>query len=232
MDDGGGGDGLCVQQVGRLGTARGVDLADDHRAWLGIPYAKPPVGPLRFAPPQRHEGWAGVLEATTQPNAPQQSRDTAFGDFKGATMWNPNTPVSEDCLYLNVYAPRECSEMGKLPVLVRIYGGGFMCGSIALDYYNPAQYVKRKVVFVAMQYRVGAHGFLCLGEESGAPGNVGLLDQVMALEWVRDNVASFGGDPSNVTIMGNSAGAASVAMHMVSPRSAGLFQKAILQVNN
>ena len=215
-----------------VGDIRGINLDSNHRAWLGIPYAKPPVDDLRFAPPEKVEPWKdseSYKDTREQPKACTQTPDFAFGeDFEGTQVWNPNTEISEDCLYLNVHAPRNSSGR-PLPVLVWIFGGGFTSGSATLDVYNPKQYVDKELIFVAMQYRVGAHGFLYFGEDSGAPGNVGMLDQVMALEWVRDNVKAFGGDPDDVTIMGESAGAASAALHMVSPRSCGLFNKVILQ---
>ena len=123
----------------------------------------------------------------------------------------------------------KCYFMQELPVLVWIYGGGYTTGSAALDVYDPRQLVERgELIFVAMQYRVGSHGFLYLGD-SAAPGNMGLLDQVAALEWVQANIALFGGDPDDVTLMGESAGASSAALHMVSPLSCKLFHKAILQ---
>ena len=114
-------------------------------------------------------------------------------------------------------------------MVVWIYGGGYATGSAALDVYDPQELVRKDVVYVAMQYRLGSHGFLYLGEDSGAPGNAGMLDQVMALEWVQDNIEYFGGDPRDVTLMGESAGANSVALHLVSPKSCRLFDKAILQ---
>jgi len=171
----------------------------------------------------------GVREARTYPNACEQTPDTAFGDFDGAQVWNPNTEVSEDCLYLNVHAPRSLDNSDELlPVVVWIYGGGFMTGSAALAKYNATQYIKKDVIYVAMQYRLGSHGFLHLNGV-GDELNAGFKDQIMALEWVRDNIELFGGDKDAVTLMGESAGAASVALHLTSPKSCDLFQRAILQ---
>ena len=153
--------------------------------------------------------------------------DDFFSDFPGATQWNANTPRSEDCLYLNVHAPRYRPASRPAAVLVWIYGGGFYSGSAALDVYDPTELVAAGgVVVVAMQYRVASLGFLRLGE---APGNVGLLDQRQALHWVQQNIAAFGGDPRRVTLFGNSAGAASVSLHLLSPQSAPLFRRAVLQ---
>ncbi|XP_043211304.1 acetylcholinesterase-like [Amphibalanus amphitrite] len=222
-----GGGPLAVTQEGHLeGVTLEAASGGQVDAWLGVPYASPPVGDLRFLPPQPVEPWHGVREAKSQPNACWQVTDTFFGDFAGATQWNANTPLSEDCLYLNVHAPHY-RPARPAAVLVWIYGGGFYSGSAALDVYDPTELVAAGgVVVVAMQYRVGSLGFLRLGD---APGNVGLLDQVAALRWVQRNAAAFGGDPNRVTLFGNSAGAASVSLHLLSPVSAPLFRRAVLQ---
>merc|ERR1711971_397126 len=218
------------------GRIRGQNLNEEVRAWLGVPYAEPPVGRYRFSRPRQIKAWDRdiIKDAITYPNACSQMPDEFFGNFSGSLAWNPNTNVSEDCLYLNVFSPRDIEEnevIGKnLPVIVWIHGGGFVTGSASLDMYDPQEIVKLgKVVFVSIQYRLGAHGFLYFGEDSSAPGNVGLLDQTMALEWVHENIQDFGGDPEQVTLMGESAGANSVALHMMSPLSHGLFNRAILQ---
>ncbi|XP_037088262.1 acetylcholinesterase-like [Pollicipes pollicipes] len=141
-------------------------------------------------------------------------------------MWNANTPRSEDCLYLSVTRPRPRPSR-PAPVLVWIYGGGFYSGTATLDVYEPSVLAAEGgVIVVAIQYRVASLGFLQL---DAAPGNVGLLDQVLALRWVRRNIARFGGDPERVTLFGNSAGAVSVSMHLLSPLSAPLFRRAVLQ---
>ncbi|KAM3875345.1 cholinesterase-like [Diretmus argenteus] len=219
------------------GKVRGTLISvpgGDVRAFLGIPYAKPPVGKLRFRDPEPAEGWEGVRDATKFPNTCYQVPDTFFPGFRGAEMWNPNTPLSEDCLYLNVWSPcrnktqHQASPLA--PVLVWIYGGGFITGTSSLDMYD-GRFLSRAegVVVVSMNYRLGALGFLSLPENKNIRGNAGLLDQRLALHWVANNIAAFGGDPSKVTLFGESAGAASVGLHLLSPGSHGLFHRAVMQ---
>ncbi|KAM3715925.1 Acetylcholinesterase [Dirofilaria immitis] len=197
--------------------------------FLGIPFAEPPIGQLRFRKPKPKQPWRTLLNATTMPNACMQSSDTYFGDFQGATMWNSNVPVSEDCLYLNLVVPGQINQNARLPVMVWIYGGGFWSGCISLDVYNPKIITSEEnVIFVAMNYRVSVFGFLYMGREE-APGNMGLWDQLLALKWVRKNIDLFGGDPNQVTLFGESAGAAAVSMHLLSPKSSPYFQRAIIQ---
>ncbi|XP_066274577.1 cholinesterase 1 [Branchiostoma lanceolatum] len=195
-------------------------------AFLGIPFAKPPIGDLRFKAPEPADSWTDVYEATQFPNSCMLAPDEAFPGFHGAEMWNPNTPISEDCLYLNVWQPSPAPTGAT--VLVWIYGGGFFSGTSSLDVYD-GRYLARMedVVVVSMNYRLGALGFLYTGSEA-APGNAGLLDQHLALQWVQQNIQAFGGDPGKVTIFGESAGAASVNFHMLSPMSRDLFQRAMM----
>ncbi|XP_061575118.1 cholinesterase-like [Cololabis saira] len=206
-------------------------LDGEVRAFLGIPYAKPPLGKLRFKAPQAVEKWEGVKDATKHPNSCHQVIDTTFPGFVGADMWNPNTPLSEDCLYLNVWSPVfNKTPPSALPVLVWIYGGGFVAGTSSLDVYQGHFLSKSEgVVVVSMNYRVGVFGFLSLPNNNNIRGNKGLLDQRLALKWVADNIAGFGGDASKVTIFGESAGSASVGFHLLSPGSHGLFQRAVMQ---
>lgn len=207
-------------------------LGGDVRAFLGIPYAKPPLRKLRFRPPEPVANWQGVRDATKFPDSCYQLLDTAFPGFKGAEMWNPNTPLSEDCLYLNVWSPRFNKTQGSAPapVLVWIYGGGFSVGTSSLDIYDGRILSKSEgAVVVSMNYRVGPLGFLSLPDNKNVRGNAGLLDQRLALQWVADNIAAFGGDPSQVTLFGESAGSASVGYHLLSRGSHGLFQRAVMQ---
>ncbi|XP_035535867.1 acetylcholinesterase-like [Morone saxatilis] len=206
-------------------------LGGDIRAFLGIPYGKPPLGKLRFRAPEPAEGWEGIRYATQFPNSCYQIPDTAFPGFKGAEMWNPNTPLSEDCLYLNVWSPRfNKTQKALAPVLVWIYGGGFTVGTSSLDIYDGRFLSKSEgVVVVSMNYRVGPLGFLSLPDNKNIRGNAGLLDQRLALQWVANNIADFGGDSSKVTLFGESAGSASVGFHLLSPGSHGLFQRAVMQ---
>lgn len=222
-------DPLIVQT--RKGKVRGKTMTattgKEVDAWFGIPYAQKPLESLRFRHPRPAERWSGILNATTLPNSCVQILDTVFGEFAGATMWNPNTPLSEDCLYVNVVVPRP--RPTNAAVMVWIFGGGFYSGSATLDVYDHKTLVsEEKVILVSMQYRVASLGFLYFGTPD-VPGNAGLFDQVMALEWVRDNIAAFGGNPDNVTLFGESAGAVSVSMHLLSPLSRHLFNQAIMQ---
>jgi para-nitrobenzyl esterase len=210
----------------RYGQVRGT-AAETATSYLGIPYAAPPVGQRRWKPPAAPERWSGVRDATA-PGDPcmQRGGSTPWGDLAG-----PGTP-SEDCLYLNVYTPTRPSAH-KRPVMVWIHGGGFTVGSGA--FYDGGKLAARgDVVVVNFNYRLGAFGYLAhpgLAAESplGLSGNYGLLDQQAALRWVRENIAAFGGDPGNVTIFGESAGGGSVCQNLVSPRTAGLFDRAVAQ---
>ncbi|HJL00411.1 MAG TPA: carboxylesterase family protein [Polyangiaceae bacterium LLY-WYZ-15_(1-7)] len=196
-------------------------LEDGVRVWRGIPYAAPPVGELRFRPPRPHPGWEGWREATANgPICPQRERDGT-------------APVGEeDCLTLQVFAP---ASEGPHPVMVWIHGGGFVQGAGSLPLYDGHALVQRgDVVVVTLNYRVGALGFLASEElvaesEAGVAGNMGLRDQVLALEWVRRNIGAFGGDPDAVTIFGESAGGVSVCALLGAPAAEGLFDRAIVQ---
>ncbi|XP_074661376.1 cholinesterase-like [Tubulanus polymorphus] len=212
------------------GTRKNVEfMPSSVDQFLGIPFAKPPVGDLRFQRPVPIPKWSGVIDATKQPNSCMQITDDMYERFPGVEMWNPNTPVHEDCLYLNIWTPANAkTALKKYPVMVWIYGGGFYSGTATLKIYD-ASYLttNQDVIVVSMQYRVGIFGFYYLGDE--APGNYGLLDQYVAIKWVKDNIAAFGGDTNSITIFGESAGAASVAFHLISPLTKPLFHRAIMQ---
>lgn len=182
--------------------------------YLGIPFAKA----KRFEVPQSPEPWTVPLEATSFGHSCWQ---------KPSVVVKSNSTMSENCLTINVLIPETRS--GLIPVMVFIYGGGFAFGSSAYRVYN-GQYLasEGEVVVVTFNYRLGALGFLSTGTND-LPGNYGLLDQVKALQWVQDNIEGFGGDPKQVTIFGQSAGAASIALHMLSPLSYGLYHKVILE---
>lgn len=189
----------------------------------GIPYAAPPVGALRWQPPQPVRPWSGVRQARRF--GPRCMQLPLFGDmvFRADGM-------SEDCLYLNVWKPAHRN--GKLPVLVYFYGGGFVAGDGSEHRYDGANLASKGIVTVTVNYRLGVFGFFALpalADESPqhAAGNYGLLDQVAALRWVRANIARFGGDPAQVTIAGESAGSIAVSALMTSPLSRGLFARAI-----
>jgi para-nitrobenzyl esterase len=198
----------------------------------GIPFAEPPVGNLRWKAPQPKKNWKGTLECKEFSASPVQRKPVPF------MMWTeefitPPDKLSEDCLYLNVWTPFR-SPKDKLPVFVWIYGGGFSSGSAACAIYDGEEMAKKGVVFVSLNYRVGVIGFLAHPElssesESKTSGNYGLLDQIAALKWVKDNIEAFGGDPGEVTIAGQSAGAMSVWSLVASPLAKGLFRSAIPQ---
>jgi para-nitrobenzyl esterase len=206
------------------GTLAGRTDAHGIRSFKGIPYAAPPVGDKRWTVPVAAAGWKGVRDASEFGATCIQSPKV-----KGSVYDNYPPKLSEDCLFLNVWMPPHPK---KAPVIVWIYGGSLIHGSTWEPLYDGSQFAARGIVFVSMNYRVGALGWMALPELSatspqGVSGNYGLLDQVEALKWVQKNIASFGGDPGNVTIMGESAGGLSVAYLLASPLARGLFHKAI-----
>lgn len=195
--------------------------------FAGVPYAAPPTGRHRFGPPRPATPWTGVRDAGTFGPVSWQAAPAL-----GGLLGGPPPSCDEDCLSLNIQTP--ALDDGRRPVLVWIHGGGFTSGTGATPWYNGASFVTRgDVVVVSINYRLGALGFLHLAELAGpdhaSSGLNGILDQVAALEWVRDNIAGFGGDPGNVTIFGESAGGMSVATLLGLPRARGLFHRAIPQ---
>ncbi|XP_056384115.1 carboxylesterase 5A-like [Hyla sarda] len=198
-------------------------------AFYGVPYAKSPVGSLRFAAPELPEGWDSVREAADHPPMCLQSLELLEKTHKLFGAWAKMNlpPFSEDCLYLNIYTPADKEKQTRLPVMVFIHGGALLMGGAAF-YDGSALSTYEHVVFVAIQYRLGILGFLstCDGQ---ATGNYGFLDQVAALQWIQENIADFGGDPNSVTIFGESAGAVSVSALMASPLCKGLFHGAIME---
>jgi len=210
----------------RRGAVRGVG-EPGLAVFRGLPFARPPVGPLRFQPPEPPEPWSGVRDASRFGPAAAQN-----GALVGPLMSLGIDRTGEDCLYLNVWTPRP--DRGRRPVLVWIHGGAFVLGSGSQTLYNGSTLARRgDVVVVTINYRLGVLGFLRARDRFGgrlpATGNEGLLDQIAALEWVRDEIRAFGGDPDNVTIFGESAGAMSCATLLGLPRARGLFRRAILQ---
>jgi para-nitrobenzyl esterase len=188
--------------------------------FLGIPYAKPPVGPLRWTPPQPPAKWTDVRQATKF--GPTCAQVTTLGPFAGP----PNS--NEDCLYLNVFTP---DTKANLPVLVWIHGGGYFDGA-SNDYDATKLVTQGKLVVVTINYRLNLFGFLAhpaLDAEGHASGNYGIMDMQAALKWVQQNIAGFGGDPGNVTLGGQSAGAGATAANVFSPGAKGLFHRAIFQ---
>ncbi len=214
------------------GTIEGFTRDGVHR-WRGIPYGRPPVGRLRFRAPQPAVPWTGVRNCHRHGYcAPQQRKYTVTGIGR-------YQPMSEDCLTLNVVAPAsaepndDITGRDRLPVMVFIHGGGYMLGSSATPIYDGAALARRGCVYVSVNYRLGALGCMDLSSlstpEHPIEGNLVLRDLVLALQWVRENIAVFGGDPDNVTIFGESAGAHAVATLLAVPQAEGLFAQAIAE---
>ncbi|AYG83564.1 Carboxylesterase [Streptomyces hundungensis] len=205
----------------RQGAVRGRLVTDDVAAFLGIPFAAPPFGEARFRAPGPATPWDGVRNALSYgPGVPRAPYVPPFD-----VLLPDDGPQGEDCLNLNVWTPHPASG-GGLPVMVWIHGGAFANGSGSASGYDGTAFARDGVVYVSINYRLGADGFLRLPDR---PDNRGLLDQIAALEWVRDNIDAFGGDPGQVTVFGESAGAMSIGALLSMPRARGLFRRAILQ---
>jgi para-nitrobenzyl esterase len=223
--------------LGKVKTAEGIVEGKTEKtgvvSFKGIPYAVAPIGKLRWKAPQPIKPWNGTKKCEAfGPNAMQRAPEPFY-------MWSEeflipkNSPINEDCLYLNVWTTAK-SPQEKKPVLVWIHGGGFTGGGGSVPIYDGEAMAQKGIVYITINYRLGVFGFLAhpeLTQESNskASGNYGLMDQIAALHWVKRNIASFGGDPNNITIAGQSAGSMSVVYLMASPMTKGLFQKAIAQ---
>lgn len=217
------------------GLVRGLPAADPRiTSFKGIPYAAPPIGPNRWRAPQPAEDWNGVLEAfqfgpIAMQAVPGINKDNIY-DFE----WHvdPNVPMSEDCLQLNIWTPATSPE-DRLPVFVWFFGGGLQVGYPSEMEFDGERIARRGVVVVTINYRLNVFGFLChpeiTREAPEAPANFGHLDQQFAVRWVQENISAFGGDPKNITIGGQSAGGGSVLAQLTSPQNEGLCQRAIIQ---
>ena len=215
---------LAHQVLTQSGVVSGA-LEDGLSVYKGIPFAGPPLGDLRWRPPTHAATWTGTRKANAFAPACMQEGVSMPGEAPPA--------VSEDCLYLNVWAPAK-SVPEHLPVIVWIYGGGYRNGSASMPLYWGDRLAHKGVIVVTIAYRLGPLGFLALPELTResvhrSSGNYGLMDQIAALEWIQRNIAAFGGDPKRVTIAGQSSGAISVSVLMASPRAKGLFQRAIAE---
>ena len=219
------------------GAVRGIPAADPKvTVFRGIPFAAPPVGELRWRAPQPAADWSGVRVCDTfAPISMQDPPGVQPNFYSKEWSIDPDVPMSEDCLYLNVWTPANRTDE-RLPVMVWIFGGGMCFGNTSEIEFDGERIARRGVVMVSVNYRLNAFGFLAhreLTEEAdklGEPGtNFGLLDQSAGLRWVKRNIANFGGDPDNITLFGQSAGGRCTWMHIASPADRGLFQKAIVQ---
>ncbi len=218
-----------------LGQIEGEETLS-YAVFRGIPYAKPPVGDLRFRAPQPVEPWKGVRPAKVF-SARSFQNPKSVGFYQKEFYSNPDflPAVSEDSLYLNIWTPlKKSADEAGYPVAFWIHGGGFMGGFGSELEFDGAEFVRRGVILVTVNYRLGPLGFLAVPELAQedphqSTGNYGILDQIAALSWVRDNIASFGGNPDNITIFGQSAGAMSVQTIVNSPLAKGMFARAILQ---
>ncbi|MFD4531764.1 carboxylesterase/lipase family protein [Kitasatospora sp. NPDC058397] len=207
------------------GAVRGVRDESGER-FRALPYAAAPVGAGRFAAPAPHPGWSGVRDGSRpSPTAPQPARD--FGRLDMSPYFGPGWVPGEEYLTVDVHTP--AADGGGRPVMVFVHGGGFVTGSNRAALYGGGAFARDGVVLVTVNYRLGVPGFL---ELAGAPANRGLLDVLAALRWVRGSVAAFGGDPGNVTVFGQSAGATLVGALLATPAAAGLFRRAIVQSGN
>jgi para-nitrobenzyl esterase len=207
-----------------LGKIRGQTV-DGVTSFKGIPFAAPPVGQLRWRPPQSAAGWKGARDAT------QYGHDCMQKPFPSDAAPLGTTP-SEDCLVANVWLPEH--RTGRLPILIWIYGGGWVNGGSSPAVYDGSQFAKQGILFYSFNYRVGRFGFfahpaLTAESKDGTLGNYAFMDQIAAIKWIRKNAAAFGGDPDNITVFGESAGGWSVNMLMTSPLTSGLFQRAMAQ---
>lgn len=216
-------DALTVQTA--LGAVHGKTINNGKvKAFLGLPYAAPPVGELRWRAPEPAAKWSGVRDATQY--GAHCAQNLIFPDIRFQ-----DAGPSEDCLFLNVYAPADATAASKLPVMFWIHGGGYMSGSGSEPRHNGDFLPLKGVVLVTINYRLGVFGFLAseslAKEQNGSAGNYGLMDMIAALHWVKENISAFGGDPENVTIFGESAGSFAVSTLMASPAAQGLFARAI-----
>lgn len=208
------------------GVLAGKVLPSGVRAWLGVPFAEPPVDKLRWQPPQPMH-WKGVWDADRKmPECIQALRPHDINNYFGEEA------TSEDCLYMNIWAPPKSHAGANLPVIVFIYGGGFTLGSSGMALYGGEHVAESGAVFVNFNYRVGILGFMAHPEltrgQGGHSGDYGFLDQLAALKWIQANIAKFGGDPHKVLLMGQSAGAGSVTAQVFSPLARGLFSEAVM----
>jgi para-nitrobenzyl esterase len=225
---------MIIRASTENGAVEGLPAADPRIAvFRGIPFAAPPIGSNRWRAPQPAENWSGMLEAYRFGPISMQRKPGEDSENIYSREWNvdPSIDMHEDSLYLNIWTPAR-GRKDNLPVLVWYFGGGLQEGNTAEMEFDGERLARRGIVVVTVNYRLNVFGFLChpeiTAENPAAPANFGLLDQQFASRWVKRNIAAFGGDPSNITIGGQSAGGGSVMSQIASPQNSGLFQKAIV----
>jgi len=221
----------------KKGIVEGIPAADPRiTAFKSVPFAKPPVGNLRFAPPQEAEPWEGVKQCYKFPPIPVQPSPARNPDpsdvYSREWSVDPDIPVSEDCLYLNIWTPAKTGNE-KLPVYFWIFGGGWQVGHTAEMEFDGERIARRGIVVVTVNYRVNLFGFTChpelTKEYPNNPANAGLQDQQFGLKWVYENIEAFGGDKDNITIGGQSAGGGSVSCHIMNEESRKYFKRAVIE---
>lgn len=223
---------MTAQIQTKYGTVRGVET-EIGTVFRGVPYAQPPIGDLRFRPPQPVEPWEGVRDCESFPPMSVQKREEP-GSFYGKEFFSYpefDLPMSEDCLYLNVWTPKDAE---NCPVAIWYHGGGFQNGNGAEPEFDGVALNRRGMILVTVNYRLGLLGYFCHRElrEDGVSGNWGFRDQIAALDWVRENIEAFGGDAENITIFGQSAGGMAVRELVCSPLVKGKISRAIIQSCN
>lgn len=221
---------IVQTDAGKISGSKSRDGA--IHVFKGIPFAAPPVGELRWKPPQPVQPWQDIKACANFAASPMQMKPTSFGVYTEEFLIRPE-PISEDCLYLNVWTGAKSKGQG-LPVLVWIYEGGFVTGGTNVPIYDGEAIAKKGVIFVSIPYRLGIFGFLAHPELSNespehASGNYGLMDLIAALQWIKRNIAAFGGDPDRVTIAGQSAGSMDINFLVASPLAKSLFRRAIAE---
>ncbi|XP_075137213.1 cholinesterase-like [Leptodactylus fuscus] len=221
-------DTIVKTRQGKVSGIKQSVISRSVTAYLGIPYGEAPTGEKRFQKSEPRAPWHGVYKAITYGNSCYQSEDDNYAKFSESDKWNVKNEMSEDCLNLNVWVPQTMSKPAH--VMVFIHGGAFIFGTSSSDMYvGSVLAASEDVIIVSMNYRLGVFGFLGFPGNTKAPGNAGLFDQRLALQWVHENIAAFGGNPDSITIFGHSAGGASVGYHVMSPGSHSYFNRAILQ---
>ncbi|KAM4013205.1 cholinesterase-like [Anomaloglossus baeobatrachus] len=221
-------DTIVDTKQGKVSGVKKSVVSKTVKAYLGIPYAEAPTGEKRFKKPEPRAPWQGIYEATTLGSSCSQDKGEYYTQISGSDVYLVKNKISEDCLTLNIWVPQSISKPAH--VMTYIHGGGFISGTSAFEIYDGSVLAaSESMIVVSMNYRLGALGFLAFPKNVNAPGNAAMFDQRLALQWVHENIAAFGGNPESITIFGESAGAGSVGYHVISSGSQPFFKRAILQ---